>query len=231
MAFEREGEIRIIDVDGSDEAVLTDGSHPTWSPDGTRIAFTSAEGISVVNVDGTALKTVVRHDFRDDTYKPSDMGVGQPAWSPDGARIAFLHLGDGDIMPAQAFVISSDGSNRYLLTRLQGWRFAESYPSWSPDGSKILYWSYGYGIAVINSEGGVPTTIYRDFPAVNYFSWPVWSPDGNSVAFTKGMYWDSGSAIWVMSATGSGARLLIPDAYDAAWSPDGATIAFVRAVD
>lgn len=231
MAFDREGDVRVINADGSDEIWLTKGSHPAWSPDGSRIAFTSAEGISVMNVDGSAVRTLVRHDFRDDTYKPWDMGVGLPAWSPDGARIAFLHLGDGDIMPSQAFVMSSDGSNRYLLTRFPDRAYAESYPSWSPDGSKILYWSYGYGIATINSEGGVPTTIYRDFPAVNYFSWPVWSPDGNSVAFTKGMYWDTGSAIWVMSASGGGARLLIPDAYDAAWSPDGVRIAFVRAVD
>jgi Tol biopolymer transport system component len=227
IAFHRDGEVRVINLDAYTEIRLADGRDPTWSPDGSKIAFTSGLGISVMNADGSAVRTLVGHDFRDDTYKPWDMGVGYGTWSPDGTRIAFLHLGDGDIMPSQAFVMNSDGSDRYLLTRLPDRRYAESYPSWSPDGSKILYWSYGYGISVINSEGGVPTTIGGG----DYYSKPVWSPDGNSIAFNIGKYSVAGSAIWIMSATGGGTRLLIQDGYDPAWSPDGATIAFVRSVD
>jgi hypothetical protein len=79
--------IYVANADGVVTARFALGSAPAWSPDGTRIAFTSAGGISVMNVDGSSVRTLVRHDFRDDTYRPWDMGVGHPTWSPNGARI------------------------------------------------------------------------------------------------------------------------------------------------
>jgi Tol biopolymer transport system component len=179
-------------------------------------------------VDGTAGKTLIRHNFRIDTW-PSDIGVGKPAWSPDGTRIAFEHLGDGEFEPAQVFVMGSDGSNPRRPTSLtDGMRYAESDPSWSPDGSMIVYWSYGYGIAVVDSRGGVPNALYYAFPSVAYGAKPAWSPDGRTIVFNRDRH-AAASAIWTMSTAGTGARVLIPGGYDAAWSPDGKRIAFVSA--
>ena len=60
-------------------AVPAGGSHPTWSPDGERIAFIGSNGEPyVVNVDGTGLTRL--------TELPGD--GNRPAWSPDGARHA-----------------------------------------------------------------------------------------------------------------------------------------------
>ena len=228
IAFGRGGAIRVISVDGTGEIQLGDGTQPSWSPDGSRIAFASAEGISVMNADGSGVRTLVRHDFRDDTYKPWDMGVGKPSWSPDGALIAFEHLGDGDMQPAQVFVMNADGSNVRRLTRSLDRRvYAESDPSWSPDGSSITHWSYGYGIATTARAGGVPNLIFADFPSVAYGSRPAWSPDGKILAFNRAnILSSSGRSIWVLGGVG-GARVLIQDGLDAAWSPDGARIAFV----
>ena len=227
IAFYSSFGIHVINADGSNNTLVANGSHPSWSPDGTRMVFTSSEGISVMNADGSGFRTIVSRDFNPRTYKPWDMGVGNPAWSPDGSRIAFLHQGDGDMQPAQAFVVNVDGSNLRLLSpTINGARFAESDPSWSPDGSKIAYWMYRYGISVISADGGFPTPIYSTGDVV-YGTHPVWSPDGNLIAFNYGRRWNPPVAVWIMSATGKNARLLIPNGYDAVWSPDGSRIAFV----
>jgi len=43
-----------VNADGSDPHYLADGVEPSWSPDGSQIAYTCASQICVVNADGTA---------------------------------------------------------------------------------------------------------------------------------------------------------------------------------
>ena len=59
---------------------------PSWSPDGARIAATSADGVFVMNADGTGLRRLT-HNTVVDTW---------PARSPDGKKIAFHSLRDGN---------------------------------------------------------------------------------------------------------------------------------------
>jgi len=228
LAYQRNGQIYVIETNGSNERWIAVGTYPAWSPDGRRIAFTNSAGVAVMNADGSGVTTLIRHDFRTDTDSSSDMGVGKPAWSPDGTRIAFEHLGDGNIQPAQIFVMNADGTQpRRLTTSPNRVVYAESDPSWSPDGSKIVFWSYGYGIATAAANGGAPSSIYINFPAVAYGTKPTWSPDGINLVFTMGRL-STAPAIWTVPAGGGVARLLISGGYDAAWSPSGERIAFVR---
>jgi Tol biopolymer transport system component len=224
IAFHRGGQICVIDADGGNEACLGIGAFPTWSPDGRSIAFTNDQGIAVMNADGTNVRTLIRHDFRTDTYAPWDMGVAKPAWSPDGQYIAFEHLGDGDVQPAQIFVMKADGSDvRRLTESADGRRYAESDPAWSVEGPRVFFWSYGYGIASVAASGGVPLSLYMNFPAVAYGTRPAPSPTGAAVAFTFNDQTTRSSSVMIMPGGRSFAN-----ARETAWSPDGKWIAYVR---
>ena len=78
-----------MNADGSNEARLTASvapdRSPSWSPDGTQIAFVtypdgsseSNSEIHVMNADGTGQTRLTTNMVSD----------GQPTWSPDGSRI------------------------------------------------------------------------------------------------------------------------------------------------
>ncbi len=90
---DRRTHLLVVPADGSGEAVqLTDGDYehdaPTWSPDSTQIAFTSArdddwdvqlrEAVWIVDAGGGEPRRVT----------PDDDLYGLPSWSPDGSAIA-----------------------------------------------------------------------------------------------------------------------------------------------
>ena len=83
---------------------------PAWSPDGTRIAFTSGDlfhhNLYVVNADGTGFKRLTH---------TSGIGESAPRWSPDGDRIAF-DTNDPETRVNDIFIIDADGSNLIQLT-------------------------------------------------------------------------------------------------------------------
>jgi Tol biopolymer transport system component len=120
---------------------------PDWSPDGTRIVFSSAAGHSqfayVVRPDGTGLRKIVHSAHNHSTHKDDPRRVDartlRPRWSPDGRRIAFFsdarpctsHHVNGCQRGADrlsAFVMNADGSGARRLTRSPR---AESSPSWA----------------------------------------------------------------------------------------------------
>jgi TolB protein len=120
---------------------LTDqvqGDVPTWSPDGTRVAFDSPSGdIYVVRTDGSKLHRIAGGN----RYLLQD-----PAWSPDGKRIAFDRYpqgGRGDI-----YTMKTDGSGAALVVA------NAAQPTWSPDGTRIAFTrsSHIYSINIDGSD-------------------------------------------------------------------------------
>jgi Tol biopolymer transport system component len=204
-------QIYVMNPDGTGVTRLTNNTAndlaPSWSPDGSKIAFHvdyDAPDVYVMNADGSGVTQL--------TYAGDDYG---PAWSPDGSKIAFASSSGG------VSVMNADGSG---VTALGA---GGHDPAWSPDGSKIAF-ATGSGISVMYADGSgvtrltIPASEDQDYR-------PAWSPGGTKIAFTS--YRGGNYEIYVMNADGSGQTRLTNNATydtDPAWSPDGSKIAFQR---
>lgn len=211
-----------LDADGTGYQNLTPGqqafyvsdSEPSWSPDGTRIVFTShrtsnvSTEIYVMDADGSSQQRLT-HDGPDGVQS-SGGGVFDvsPRWSPSGATIAYLKDAGGSY---DVWLMNSDGSGQHRLTADGG---VKSALSWSPNGTRLVYQLQG-GSWVVPAAGGAPVKVADGLG-------PVWSPDGKRIA-----YGDS-FGLWTVGADGHGATELaqVPAATPS-WSPDGSQLAFL----
>lgn len=215
-------EVYIMNADGTQQKRLTNAkgmdTNPALSPDGQRVAFTSARSgkleIFVMNVDGTTPRQLTNFTSR-------GLGAAEPAWSPDGKRIAFRsHFARREI-----YLINVDGTG---LVKLGTDDAAASVPAWSPDGRKIAYSSdRGEGkseIYVMNADGTNPVRLTFNDAADHR---PAWSPDGRRIAFHSNR--DGNMEIYVMNADGTNQVRLTRNSNEDAhpsWSPDGKRIVF-----
>lgn len=183
---------------------------PSFSPDGTRIAFasnrTGSGDIYTINADGTNLQRVTTSQALD----------SDPSFSPDGTRIAF-HRSNG------IYVINTDGSNERLITISA---VADTQPSWSPDGTRLAFHRVGDNtdIYTINVDG---TNLQRVTSNPAYEASPAWSPDGTRIAFFSTR--NGNDDIYTINTDGTNEQRLTTSSFsdsNPSWSPDGTRIAF-----
>jgi len=172
----------VADVNGCHVRRLTRdiAAHPSWSPEGERIAFdTSGMGsIYVVSANGTGLRKLTPREqegFDDE----------EPAWSPDGRLIAFDRVsfrGPSAARKPQIFVMNADGTGVRQLTRGPE---AQTGPAWSPDGRLIAFVSGSEPdtrIFVANADG----TGVRPLTPAGLQAWsPTWTHDGRIAFLTR----------------------------------------------
>ena len=136
LAFEQSEDIWTANPDGTGATNLTNTPNSidrgaSWSPDGTRIAFTSNRDgnfeIYVMNADGSGQVRLTVNAVDDI----------EPSLAPDGTTIVFARQ-------AHIWRMSADGSTPVQLTTGP---VSDSEPAWSPSGAYVAFSRFDGAIA------------------------------------------------------------------------------------
>jgi len=166
-------EIYIVEANGDNPTNLSnspeDDVYPSWSPDGSKIAFGSYRNgnweIYTMNPDGTGQAQLTNHPETDSF----------PSWSPDGNWIAFHSARDGN---SEIYKMTKDGLSQTRLTTSLEWDWG---PSWSLDGAKIAFQSFRDGnseIYVMNADGSFQQRLTNnpEWDVHPVWGMPAWMP-------------------------------------------------------
>jgi len=240
--------IFLVRPDGSDAhqilADLPDDQRaPSWSPDGTKLAFinrgpsdqASPEGtIWLSNADGSGARRTF--DGGDDC-----VAVFHPAWSPDGTKLAFVCYPDEK--RSSLAVLDLASLTMTTLATVTAPEFMDSVSSWSPDGATITFdviqWDptgtfmIGSLVATVPSGGG---TVHRLTAMDAFMAHPSWDPKGgeivmNSYDIANGSELFKASNLYAIKPDGTGQRQITHSSVDGTmrigvprWDPDGSKI-------
>jgi Tol biopolymer transport system component len=212
-------DIYVMDVDGSDERLLTDEAEiegaaqydadPAFSPDGRTIVFSRGWGPTAydlyeINVDGSDFAPLFL----------SERVSANPTWSPDGERIAF-----------------NDGAHGIRTVRPDAGGLAAlgpgHEPDWSPDGDRLAFaLDEGLGeseIYKMDADGSDAKQLTRPEQRLDRYigaGGPAFSPGGGKIAFHDGR--DGDGEIFMINADGTREIKLTRNRaadYDPAWQP------------
>ncbi len=216
------GNLVTVDPDGSGAVVLaeaiagrTRAQQPTWSPDGTRLAWVELEAATEEEVVASLVTS--SDDGTQRTRAVMPFAPFYLSWDPTSSRIAYLspssdsgiELGIVDVAGGGDEAASLDGGSPFYL-------------SWDPPGEQLLVHVGTDRLERLEFDGTLTTVEERP----GTFSAPVWTADGRSLVYA--------------SRTGDRQRLVVHDVGERRGrgvvsfeggirfvvSPDGGRIAF-----
>ena len=148
---------------------------PSWSPEGTRVAFgvnnSKYVGVRIQDIDGERLKEI----------QTQHQKVHQLRWSVDGTRLAYVLSGSnrpGERIDKQLHISES------VPARTQSQILKHTSPSWSPTGKRLAYLEredcegLRWKVWVYDFESGKRVPIARTAMQLTSV---VWMPDGEQL--------------------------------------------------
>jgi Tol biopolymer transport system component len=156
-----------------------DSERPVFSPDSTKIAFSTQSPFLVPNDTNKARDILVKDLTNWQTTRVSTSSSGAqaagdsefPAWSPDGTRIAFhsgantLVAGDTNVREDIFVKTLGSGALQIVSTRANGEvaLFEHRAPSWSPDSSRLAWMSQAVDLVPVpNDTNARPDVFVKD---------------------------------------------------------------------
>ena len=113
---------------------------PSWSPDGSRIAFTRGvdftrggfgQGIWCMSTMGCIDDPASCYEL----FNTPGVNEDHPAWSPDGSTIAYVH----DRLRGDNIECADATSGAFLGVLRDDGEIEDSFPAWSPDGWRLAF--------------------------------------------------------------------------------------------
>ena len=235
----------LINADGADRHQLVACEQqvcqtPTWSADGTRIAFERRNLVQGALGASPGPARIWLYDVAGRSISPlidnSQQLGNQPRWAPVGDKIAFY-----DPTASAITIYDVASGERVQLNSVLG-----DTGAWSPDGQQLIYpelaaTDAGQFNQLLRADllSNVITTV---MPLSNSNDTSVtWSPIGTQIAFSRqrtsiagaaGGIMPFGPQVWVSTPQGQGAHALTDEtgySYGGLeFSPDGTWIAVVR---
>ncbi len=219
-------ELLVVDSDGENlQRVHVEESiySPTWSPDGSKLAY--------VETDYVESDRVVERDLRTGrTRVLTERGLpaSTPSYAPGGDRLAMaLWVDDGNEI--HDYSVEAGCCMRRLSRRSR----IDMHPSYSPDGRRLVFQSDRLGnphIFTMPSDGGDAVLITPfETGGPGYYTSPEWSPTGSQIVFHGR---SRGGVFQVMVANadrpGGPVQQITSEgrSEDPSWAPDGRHIVF-----
>ncbi|KAK3029176.1 hypothetical protein RJ639_038728 [Escallonia herrerae] len=203
-----------------------DGSFPSFSSDGTRIAYVNLPGVFVANADGSGLRKVFKGNAFPTAWDKKRKGVVYTSWGPDFASehtevdVISINVDDDELNYKK---LTTGGENN-------------AFPSPSPDGKWVVFRSGRTGhknLYIMDAVDGEIGGLYRLTEGPWTDTMANWSPDGDWIAFSSDRH-DPGSgsfAMYMIHPNGTGLGKVVQSGSRGrvnhpCFSPDGKSIVF-----
>ncbi len=190
-----QSQLKTMNVDGTNARVVANtsgASAPTWSPDGTRIAFSQGnDGVFLIGADGSGLRRLTDKGANPSWSTTNRIAFNAAPGVRASAALALTRQSRGVLPPTTStytdiWTIGADGSALRQLTQQNQTEtgLASINPAWSPDGKTLVFNSVpGSGVPaqlfLINADG----TNRRSLGGLSGTD-AAWSPDGSRIIYS-----------------------------------------------